>query len=72
MREAVLCKFQTHGDIRAILLSTGEEKIVENTPATTIGGCGSKGNGKNMLGLILMEVREQLRAELSAASDEEK
>src|SRR5436305_14669006 len=30
MRRAVLCKFQKHADIRAILISTGDEEIVEN------------------------------------------
>jgi hypothetical protein len=37
MRRAVLRKFETHIDIRAILLATGDEPIIENTPATTIG-----------------------------------
>lgn len=61
MRKAVLCKFSTHADIRQILLSTGEEQIVENSPTDYYWGCGSDGTGKNMLGIILMEVREQLR-----------
>ena len=62
MRTAVLAKFQAHEDIREILLATGDEKIVEDTTNDYYWGCGSKGNGKNKLGLILMEVREQLRA----------
>lgn len=60
MRKAVLCKFSTHLDIKEILLSTADEEIVENSPVDYYWGCGADGTGKNMLGIILMEVREQL------------
>lgn len=63
MRKAVLQKFQTHKEIREILLSTGDEMIVEKTPVDRYWGCGPDGKGKNKLGLILMEVREILRGE---------
>lgn len=61
MRKAVRRKFETHKDIRDILLSTDNEEIVENSPIDFYWGCGSDGSGKNMLGIILMEVREILR-----------
>lgn len=61
MQKAVLCKFSTHADIREILLSTNNEEIVENSPIDFYWGCGSDGSGKNMLGKILMEVREIIR-----------
>lgn len=61
MRKAVLRKFQTHAEIREILLSTDDEEIVENSPTDYYWGCGSDGSGKNMLGKILMEVRDKLR-----------
>ncbi|HLP92311.1 MAG TPA: NADAR family protein [Nostocaceae cyanobacterium] len=61
MRKAVLCKFTTHEDIRTILLSTGDKEIVENAPHDFYWGCGADGSGKNMLGKILMEVREKIR-----------
>jgi N-glycosidase YbiA len=61
MRKAVLRKFETHADIREILLATNDEEIVENAPGDYYWGCGKDGSGKNMLGLILMEVREILR-----------
>jgi ribA/ribD-fused uncharacterized protein len=61
MRRAVLRKFETHADIRAILLGTGDEPLVENAPGDYYWGCGSDGSGKNMLGKILMETRAILR-----------
>ena len=61
MRRAVIRKFETHPDIRVILLATGEEEIVENAPGDYYWGCGADGSGKNMLGQILMEVRQILR-----------
>lgn len=61
MRRAVLKKFQTHADIREILLNTGDEHLVEDSPVDYYWGCGEDGSGKNMLGIVLMEIREQLR-----------
>ena len=61
MRKGVLRKFETHADLRDILLSTGEQPIVENAPGDYYWGCGKDGSGKNMLGQILGEVREILR-----------
>jgi N-glycosidase YbiA len=61
MRKTVLCKFTTHADIRKVLLSTGDEEIVENSPIDWYWGCGKDGTGKNILGIILMEIREILR-----------
>lgn len=67
MRRAVLKKFQTHTGIRRILLDTGDVEIIENTSDDYYWGCGTNKTGKNMLGIILMEVRETLRAEDPAA-----
>jgi ribA/ribD-fused uncharacterized protein len=63
MRRAVLHKFRAHRDIREVLLSTGDAPLVENAPGDYYWGCGADGSGRNMLGRILMEVREQLRFE---------
>jgi ribA/ribD-fused uncharacterized protein len=70
MHEAVRQKFRTHKDIRQLLLDTGDEELVENAPGDYYWGSGANGSGKNMLGIILMEVRAELRhdhAEDSAA-----
>lgn len=60
MRKAVLTKFQTHSDIREILLSTKNAVLAEKTTTDRYWGCGEDGTGLNKLGLILMEVREIL------------
>lgn len=44
-----------------ILLSTGNEEIIEKTTKDYYWGCGEDGTGKNMLGKILMETRDVLR-----------
>lgn len=62
MRRAVRKKFETHAELREVLLSTGEEEIVENAPHDYYWGCGQTGAGRNMLGIILMEVRTALRS----------
>ena len=62
MRRAVLRKFESHDEIRAILLGTGDEHIVEDAPKDYYWGCGADGSGKNRLGQILMEVRQILRS----------
>jgi ribA/ribD-fused uncharacterized protein len=65
MRRAVAAKFAAHADIRAILLNTGDEEIVEDTTTDHYWGRGRSGTGKNMLGRILMRTRTQLRADLA-------
>lgn len=61
MRQAVLAKFTQHADLRELLLSTGESRLVEHTTNDYYWGDGGNGSGKNRLGLILMEVRKKLR-----------
>ncbi len=63
MRTAVLAKFSQHPEIREILLSTGDAQLVEHTTNDRYWGDGGDGSGKNMLGQILMSVREELRHE---------
>ncbi|MBA4603669.1 NADAR family protein [Thermoactinomyces sp. AMNI-1] len=70
MKKAVLQKFKNHEDIRAILLATGDQLIVENSPVDHYWGCGKDGKGKNKLGQILMEVREILREKGKAVVDQ--
>lgn len=61
MFHAVLRKFETHTDIRAILLETDDEVLIEDSPTDYYWGCGKERTGKNMLGQTLMKVRAILR-----------
>lgn len=63
MREAVRAKFLAHDEIRARLLATGDEELIENAPTDYYWGCGRSGTGKNRLGHILMELRAELAEE---------
>ncbi|MEZ4407057.1 MAG: NADAR family protein [Polyangiales bacterium] len=61
MREALVAKFSQHDALRELLRSTGEATLVEHTDADDYWGDGGDGSGRNMLGRLLMEVRERLR-----------
>lgn len=61
MRRAITTKFATHADIRAILLATGDEEIIEDSTDDDFWASGADGSGQNMTGKILMEVRARLR-----------
>jgi ribA/ribD-fused uncharacterized protein len=61
MQMAVLKKFITHPEIREILLLTGDEMLIENSPTDYFWGCGAERTGKNHLGRILMSVRAEIR-----------
>ena len=63
MYEAVKTKFSKHPKIKAVLLDTGREDIIEDSPTDYYWGCGEDKSGENHLGKILMRVREELRAE---------
>eukprot|EP00051_Salpingoeca_urceolata_P011749 m.145969 g.145969 ORF g.145969 m.145969 type:complete len:425 (+) comp17236_c0_seq2:3756-5030(+) len=60
MFDCVLAKFQQHADLRKVLLSTGDAILVEHTKNDRYWGDGGDGSGKNMLGITLMKVREEL------------
>ena len=60
MRKAVEAKFRQHEDLRALLLGTGDAKLVEHTENDDYWGDGGDGSGKNMLGIILMDLRAKL------------
>ena len=61
IREAVRAKFTQHLELRAMLLATEDAKLVEHTENDSYWGDGGDGSGKNMLGQVLMEIREELR-----------
>lgn len=66
MRAVLRAKFTQHSDLRDLLLSTGDVRLVESATVDNevnrlwgeVGGV-----GQNMLGVMLMELRDQLRLE---------
>ena len=60
MKEAVLAKFSQHIELKELLLSTGAAKLIEHTENDDYWGDGGNGKGKNMLGRILMTIRDKL------------
>lgn len=62
MLEALRAKFAAHEDLRRMLLETGDAILVEDSPRDRYWGCGADGRGKNRLGALLMQVRDELRA----------
>jgi ribA/ribD-fused uncharacterized protein len=66
MRSVLRAKFTQHEDLQALLLSTGDAKLVENaTVDNDVNRLWGEvnGEGRNMLGKLLMELREELRQE---------
>jgi N-glycosidase YbiA len=63
MRDALRAKFTQHQGLRSLLLSTGEDTIVEHTENDNYWGDAGDGTGKNRLGILLMELRDKLRTE---------
>lgn len=61
MHEALRAKFTQNKELKAILLETGDAELVEHTANDNYWGDGGDGSGKNMLGKLLMELREDLR-----------
>jgi len=66
MHRALLAKFTQHPELRELLLNTGDDSIVEASPTDYYWGCGQDGSGKNRLGILLMELRDQLRSQPGA------
>jgi ribA/ribD-fused uncharacterized protein len=61
MLDALRAKFTQHADLRALLLSTGEARLVEHTANDSYWGDGGDGSGRNRLGQLLMQLRDELR-----------
>ena len=64
MKEIVTAKFQQHPILAKKLLATGDTELIEeNNWGDTIWGT-VDGAGQNLLGKILMGVRQELRDEV--------
>jgi len=63
MREALRAKFTQNKELKQILLETGDAELVEHTANDNYWADGGDGSGRNMLGVLLMELREELKNE---------
>ena len=61
MLEALRVKFTQREELKKTLLSTDDAILVEHTANDNYWGDGGDGSGKNMLGKLLMQVREEIR-----------
>jgi ribA/ribD-fused uncharacterized protein len=61
MRDVLRAKFTQHEYLRKQLLATGDAELIEESTMDAFWGIGKKGNGQNMLGKLLMEVRAELK-----------
>ena len=57
MRIALEAKFEQHPELMQNLLATKNAEIIEHTTNDSFWGDGGDGSGKNMLGILLMELR---------------
>ena len=62
MMVALRAKFTQHPVLRRLLSSTGDAKLVEHTKNDRYWGDGGDGSGRNMLGISLMKIREELKS----------
>ena len=70
MRAVLLAKFSQHDDLRCALLHTGQARLVESaTVDNSVNRLWGEVNGvgQNMLGTLLMEVRDELRAAIGSS-----
>jgi ribA/ribD-fused uncharacterized protein len=61
MLQALRAKFGQHPELKKLLLQTGERPIVEHTTNDSYWADGGDGSGRNKLGLLLMQLRAELR-----------
>ncbi len=61
MKNIVRAKFSQQESFKQLLLDTGDEELIEDSPIDYIWGCGADGTGSNWLGKALMEIRSEFR-----------
>jgi N-glycosidase YbiA len=69
MYAAVQQKFLTHRDVQLVLLHTGNQEIIEDSPVDYFWGCGGDRSGINHLGKILMRIRAELQQTVTKAAN---
>jgi len=61
MKKALQAKFIQNPDLKAKLLSTGTRTLVEANPTDAYWGYGRTKKGKNRMGVLLQQLRDELR-----------
>ncbi len=61
MGQAVRAKFTQITALKELLLGTGDAVLIEHNKNDSYWGDGGDGSGRNMLGIVLMELRDELR-----------
>ena len=61
MLQSLRMKFSQNLEIAKELLATGDAILIEHTRNDDYWADGGDGSGKNKLGLLLMQVREELK-----------
>ena len=63
MARVIDAKFRQNRDLRKKLLETNPRSLIEESNTDAFWGIGKKGNGHNMLGILLMATRNELLRE---------
>lgn len=61
MKKALRAKFMQNPGLLAVLQKTGDRKLEDASPGDLYWGTGARGNGRNRLGEMLMELRTELK-----------
>ena len=69
MRTAVRAKFTQIPSLKKLLLNTADAVLIDHDADDDYWSDGGDGNGRNMLGVVLMEVRDELRSREQDSSE---
>jgi ribA/ribD-fused uncharacterized protein len=58
MKKVIQCKFDQNIELKKKLIETKGMNLIEDSKTDNFWGIGKKRKGKNMLGVILMEIRD--------------
>jgi hypothetical protein len=62
MKTALRSKFEQSNSLRTLLIDTGDDLLVEDSPYDYVWGCGANETGQNLLGQALMEIRQEFQS----------
>ena len=61
MRKVIAAKFSQNDELARALCETGTATLIEESKTDAFWGIGKKGSGQNMLGILLMATRGELK-----------